>query len=190
MSHARARRDPAIRIRFGDPSNRLVTNRQRLEIVTYTADGVTIQNATSGVAQNLTIGGGYVYCPDLAENAHQDGIQALGGTNITFQNLRIACGTSDANFGDGPNSQITIGKGGQGSGRPTDIVCDGCWLGPHASHTVLMGDSEDSGVSNSSYCTDRTPSGGWFDDTGATTPVNSSNTGFATAVCDAFSPYP
>jgi len=172
-------------------ANGCTGNIDRIEVVTYTEDGVKVQNATAGVATDLEIGSGYIYCLDHSDGSHQDGIQAMGGLRITFSDLRIACGDSSSTSGDGPNSQLFIAQGGQGANKPDGIVCDGCELGPYAAHTVLQTNSDNSGVSNSYYCPDRTPFGGWFDigsGGGVTNPVNSGNTQFSTETCGAFAP--
>ena len=75
-------------VRFDSCSGRV----GRVEIDTNGLDGLKVRNIEP-VAHDLTIEGGYVRCADRPEEAHQDGIQAIGGRRVTFRNLVIWCGT-------------------------------------------------------------------------------------------------
>ena len=62
-------------------------------------DGI---KAAEGV-HDLTIGGGSITCLGKAPNMHQDGVQVMGGSRITFSNMTINCGRAadrliDSNF--------------------------------------------------------------------------------------------
>jgi hypothetical protein len=117
----------------------------RIEVDTWTADGIKVQNRGS-VAHDFVIESGYVKCHDVAGEYHQDGMQAMGGYRITFKGLRIDCLR---------NSNFFLARGGSGASTPTDIVCDGCVLGPHSGQTLFFAPSIRSGMRNSTICTGR-----------------------------------
>lgn len=120
----------------------------RVEVVTSSADGIKVQNSGE-VARDIVIGGGFIRCDAAAAGVHQDGIQAMGGSNILFRGLTVDCPFS--------NSHLFIARGGAGASTPTDVICDGCFLGSRAaSHTALFGTSLRSGARNSTLCPDRT----------------------------------
>ncbi len=117
----------------------------RIEVETWTADGIKVQNY-GRVAHDLVIESGYVKCHDIAGEYHQDGVQVMGGRSITFRDLRIDC------FG---NSNFFVAKSRLGAVTPTDVVCDGCALGPNAGQTLFYADSIRSGARNTTICTGR-----------------------------------
>ena len=117
----------------------------RIEVETWTADGIKVQNRGT-VAHDLVIESGYVKCHDVYPGYHQDGVQAMGGSRLTFKNLRIDCLR---------NSNFFLARGGSGASTPTDIICDGCVFGPHSGQTVFYAPSIRSGVRNSTICTGR-----------------------------------
>jgi hypothetical protein len=111
----------------------------RLEVDTWTNDGVKLK---AGGPHDLVIESGYITCHDSVDGAHQDGIQAMVGSNVTFEGLTIRCGLSNAEFF--VSDDLAHG-----------VVCDGCNLGPGASHTAnVWGD--DNGVRNSVLCKPQT----------------------------------
>ena len=116
-----------------------------LDVVTYSGDGVKVAEG----AHDLTVGGGNVFCRAKVADAavHQDGIQVMGGSSITFGNLAIDCGRADDAKID---SNLFIGQGSASATPPIGVVCDHCWLGPWAAHTVSMGPSIRSGLRNRS----------------------------------------
>lgn len=118
---------------------------RRIEIETWAADGVKI-NAPAPATHDLLIGGGYIRCFDHAPGVHQDGVQALGGTRITFRNVEINCNSL-------PNAQFFISAAN--AGLPTDVVCERCFLGSGAASTIGIGESVRSGVRNSTLCPGR-----------------------------------
>lgn len=134
----------------------------RIEVDTWTGDGLKV-NAPAPAAHDLTIGGGYIRCNGQTQG-HQDGIQAMGGRNITFRGLEIKCASN-------PNAQLFINS--VNGGNPTNIVCDGCLLGRGAASTLLIMSSSGSGARNSTICEGR-----YFDVRiqGAVSPVNTGNT--------------
>ena len=66
---------------------------------------------------------------------HQDGVQVMGGTRITFRGLDIDCGRADDRL---INSNLFIRQAGKSTTPPTDVVCDGCTFGGWAAHTVSV----------------------------------------------------
>jgi hypothetical protein len=118
---------------------------QRLEVETWTADGVKVQNRGT-VAHDLVIESGYVKCHDVYGDYHQDGIQVMGGLRITFRNLAIDC------LG---NANLFLSEGGGRSSTPTDVVCEACVLGPNSAQTLFYAGSIRSGVRNTLVCTGR-----------------------------------
>ena len=135
----------------------------RIEVETWTGDGIKIQNRGQ-VAHDLVIESGFVKCHDVAPGVHQDGVQAMGGTRITFKGLRIDCLR---------NSNFFLARGGSGASTPTEIVCDGCVFGPNSGQTVFVTTSIRSGARNSTICHGR------FEDLridgNAESPVNAGN---------------
>lgn len=117
----------------------------RIEVDTRTADGVKVQNQR-GAAHDLTIGGGYVTCTGVAPGEHQDAVQAMGGSRITFSGVTFDC------LG---NSNFFVNRAGSRSGTPTDIVCVGCRFGGKSSTTVRVNVSVRSGVRSSRACPGR-----------------------------------
>jgi hypothetical protein len=116
-----------------------------LNVTTSIADGVKVGDG----AHDLTIGGGSIHCLAKLPVVHQDGIQVMGGTRITFRNLTVDCGRADERL---INSNLFIRMAGRSATPPTDIVCDHCHLGPYAAHTVNIQDSVRSGVRDSTVC--------------------------------------
>jgi hypothetical protein len=138
----------------------------RIEIDTWTYDGLKI-SAKAPVAHDLTIGGGYITCHAWSGgNLHQDGIQVMGGTRVSLNNLQVRCPTS-------PNAALFINGGG--STMPTDVVCTGCFFGGGAVTTVRVNHSTRSGIRNSTVCP--SPVGPiYFVPGGPVDPVNVGNT--------------
>ncbi len=136
---------------------------RRIEVDTWAGDGIKI-NAPSPVAHDLVIWSGYIRCYDKPAEAHQDGIQALGGERITFRNLEINCNS-------GANAQLFLNAAN--GGMPTDIVCERCFMGSGAATTLRVSESVRSGARNSTICPGR------FRDVntaGSQEPVNVGNT--------------
>jgi hypothetical protein len=125
----------------------------RIEIDTWREDGIKVQN-DSGAAHDLVIQSGYVRCHDAAAGAHQDGVQAMGGARISFRSLSIDC------LG---NSNFFVNRAGSGATTPTDIVCDGCFLGPRSSTTIRINEAIRSGARNTLICPGRNMPFFWGD---------------------------
>lgn len=121
-----------------------------LVVVTQSADGVKV---TEG-AHDLLIGSGSVVCLDKAPDLHQDAVQAMGGSSVLFKGLTLDCGRADVSLID---SNFFVKMAGSSTEPPSDIVCDGCHLGPYAAHTVNIQASIRSGVSNSTVCPGKYP---------------------------------
>lgn len=141
---------------------------RRIEVDTRSQDGVKIQN-TRNAAHDLTVGGGYVKCTGInPPSAHQDAVQAMGGSRITFAGVEFDC------LG---NSNFFVNKAGSGAGTPTDIVCDGCRFGAKSSTTVRVNVSLRSGARNSQGCRGRNVRTVFYFTSAARQPVNVNNTG-------------
>lgn len=135
----------------------------RIEVDTWTLDGVKV-NAPAPAAHDLVIESGYIRCYASVPNAHQDGIQAMGGTRIRLVGLEVNCNS-------GPNAQLFIAAAN--GGRPTDIVCDGCFLGSGAGSSLFIATSTRSGARNTLICPGRFSP---IRIQGAVEPVNTANT--------------
>jgi hypothetical protein len=130
----------------------------RVEVETNGLDGIKVRN-TAPVAHDLVVESGFVFCTGRPEGAHQDGIQVMGGSRITFANLVIWC-SSDDEFGDGVNSSALISRAGAAATTPVDVVIEHSVMGPGTTNGVLVGNSVRSGLRSSVACPDRTTAGG------------------------------
>lgn len=117
----------------------------RIEVSGPMADGIKVQNNSTNAAHDLVIGGGFVSCGPAAGGVHQDGMQAMGGRNIRFENLVIDClGGGGGNF--------FPARGGSGATTPTSIVCVHCAFGPRHPNNVQIQTSNNSGIVDSLVC--------------------------------------
>lgn len=92
----------------------------RVEIDTRTEDGIKVQNAGANAAHDLEINDGYVKCHGKSAAAHQDGIQVMGGRNLTFRSILF----------EGADTQgIFVNRAGSGATTPTDIAFIECKVG-------------------------------------------------------------
>ena len=139
----------------------------RIEVDTWSADGIKVQNSAP-VAHDLVIESGYIRCHSRTSGYHQDGIQAMGGTRITFRGLSVFCGA------EGVNANLFIARGGSGGSTPTDVVFEGGRLGPQAAHTILLATSLRSGARNTVICPGRGDE--FWIQSSAVNPINSGNT--------------
>lgn len=137
----------------------------RIEVDTWTADGVKISNVTNA-AHDLVIGGGYVKCWAIQGDTHQDAVQAMGGARITFTGVSFDC------LG---NSNFFVKRGGSGAGTPTDIVCVGCRFAAKSATSVRIETSLRSGVRDSQACVGRRVRRAFLFTTAALEPVNVGN---------------
>jgi hypothetical protein len=141
----------------------------RVEIETWTADGIKVNAPSAPVPQDIVVGGGYILCHDRYGDIHQDGVQAMGGERILFQNLTVHCVSAG-------NAQFFVSAAV--GGTPKDVVCDHCFLGPGGATTLRVENSYRSGARNTLLCKARYF---WsaFED-GAVDPVDADNTNLAT----------
>jgi hypothetical protein len=141
----------------------------RVEIDTWTADGIKINSEYAPVPQDILIGGGYINCHERYGSIHQDGVQAMGGERILFQGLAVRCTTAgNAQF----FVQAAVG------GLPRDIVCEGCLLGPGGSTTLRIEASHRSGARDTLLCKARYFWSVFESD--AVDPIDLNNTNLAT----------
>jgi hypothetical protein len=117
----------------------------RIVVTQSAGDGVKV---AEGV-HDLTVFGGNIRCLAKAPNLHQDGVQVMGGSHITLENLHIDCGRAGDTL---VNSNLFIRQAGKSLSPPTDVVCVRCWFGGGAAHTVSVQDSIRSGVTDSTLC--------------------------------------
>jgi hypothetical protein len=111
-----------------------------INVVTAANDGMKLNNAV-----NLTVGGGSITCTNHNNGAHQDGVQAMGGSSVTLSNLTVNCPTAN-------NAALFINQAGPNP-PPTNVICTGCYLFGTTSSTVFVtGHSVRSGVENSTIC--------------------------------------
>jgi hypothetical protein len=122
----------------------------RLVVTQSIGDGVKV---AEGV-HDLTIGGGSVRCLAKGPDLHQDGIQVMGGSHITFRGLTVDCGRAGERL---INSNLFIRQAGKSVNPPTDVVCVDCAFGGGAAHTVNIQASLRSGVEDSTICTAKYP---------------------------------
>ena len=110
-----------------------------LVVVQYQRDGVKV----TGGAYDLVVEKGTIECVEQKKDAHQDGVQAMGGARITFRDLRIDCPTRSSGF--------FVRKGGRSDEVPTDVVCEDCWV-RGGGYSVRINESVRSGVRDSTIC--------------------------------------
>lgn len=108
-------------------------------VVQYQKDGVKV---TAG-AYDLVVEKGTIECLGQRAGGHQDGVQAMGGTRITFKNLEVDCQTRSSGF--------FVRTGGRAEERPTDVVCEGCSI-RGGGYSVRINESVRSGVRDSTVC--------------------------------------
>jgi len=140
----------------------------RLTVVDSAGDAVKVAQG----AHDVTIASGTIVCPAKNPKLHQDGVQAMGGQNVLFQNLSIDCGRAADSLID---SNFFVNKAGQSTVPPSDIVCDHCTLGGWTAHTTNIESSVRSGIRNSTLCVGRFPKLTVTIGSGAVSPVNSGN---------------
>jgi hypothetical protein len=109
----------------------------RLTVVQYHGDGVKV----GGGAHDLHIDGGSIRCYGHDVGKHQDGIQAMGGTNVTFSHMDVQCDSSN-------NAAFFVNRGTNSPEFPTAVTCQFCFL-EGGGITVRIGNSIDSGVEDS-----------------------------------------
>jgi hypothetical protein len=144
----------------------------RISVVQYHGDGIKVGNA-----HDLVIGGGSIRCYSHDVGKHQDGIQILGGRNVTFSNMDVGCYSAN-------NSQVWIndGSGSGPGGIPTNIVFQGGRFqgyfnrgqyGPGGAYGVAIVGSMQSGVRNATICPNAHPAHALYVAASAQAPVTS-----------------
>ena len=138
----RTNRDHAIYLRPG------CTGRiGRIEVRTWTADGVTINRGNGRrPAHDLVIADGFIRCYDNVAG-HQDGVQVMDGRRITFRSVKIKCGNPRER---GTNSQFYVS--GNRPYIPRRVLCIRCLLGTGAGSPLFIDLSVDSGARNTTVC--------------------------------------
>ena len=121
---------------------------QSLEVDSWASDGIHIGPGAGGPA-GLRINGGHVHLHDTCSvcgSVHLDGIQVLGGSNITFRNFLVVIDPEE-----GTNSAVYINQGSGAQETPTDVVFENSTFvrSPNRNRTFRIGDSIRSGLRNS-----------------------------------------
>jgi hypothetical protein len=111
-----------------------------LEIDTWTADGIKVQNSDARAATDWTCEGGYARGHAIAGSIHQDMCQAMGGARIKFRNFV---------FDGMGNGGFFVQRGGQGVTMPTDIVAEHCAVGGRQANPLNLGTSLRCGMRDS-----------------------------------------
>jgi hypothetical protein len=76
-------------------------------------------------ARDLDITGN-IDCGPREEGSHQDGIQAMGGRNITFVDLEVGDWDEERSTCTGATGGLDISSGGLAETRPVDYTCIRC----------------------------------------------------------------
>jgi hypothetical protein len=104
-----------------------------LGLTTRQQDGIKVQNAGTP-ARSFVIESGILRAHDSAQGAHQDGIQVMGGSDLTFRRLSIL----------GFDTQgIFVNRGGSGATTPTRIRIEDCYVGPTGATAVNINNAID-----------------------------------------------
>jgi hypothetical protein len=114
-----------------------------ITVLTNFLDGVHI----AAGAHDVAIGGGSVTCNGHLSSGHQDAIQVMSGSRITLSNLTINCPTAN-------NAAFFVNWNGvPGTTKPTDVLCDRCYIFPTSNSSAFVTDSViRSGLQNSTLC--------------------------------------
>jgi len=92
-------------------------------------------------AHDLRILGGTIDCGEKAPGKHQDAIQAMGGSDVIFEDI-------DSRYC--ANSFMFINSGRNRRGLPTQVQCIGCTAATR-NYSIFVGRSVDSGARQSSF---------------------------------------
>jgi hypothetical protein len=110
----------------------------RVNVNTNTEDGIKVHDGV----HDLVIWG-KITCHGRMTGAHQDGTQAMGGSNVTLKWVKVDCPT-------GNNGGLFVNEGRGGHQTPTDILCSYCTLHEGNAALNVGADSIRSGARNSS----------------------------------------
>ena len=116
---------------------------RRLEVV---GDGGAVGPGGDAVkvhdgAHDLRILGGTIDCGQKAPGKHQDAIQAMGGSNVIFENIASRYCS---------NSFMFINSGRNRRGVPTQVQCIDCTAATR-NYSIFVGRSIDSGAQHGSF---------------------------------------
>ena len=116
----------------------------RIEVDTWTADGVKVQNHGK-VAHDLVIESGYVSATTSpASTTRTDPRHGRPFDHISEPSGRL------------PRQLESVpGRGGLRAVTPTDVICENCILGPNTGQTLFYADSIRSGARGTTICTGR-----------------------------------
>ena len=84
----------------------------KVTISTNGGDGIKVAEGASNVA----VGGGTITCTGRINDVHQDGIQVMGGSRITFTGVNVSCPTAN-------NTQMFVNMAGTSTMPPDQILC-------------------------------------------------------------------
>lgn len=144
-----------------------------INIVQYHGDGIHVNAG----AHDLVVGGGTIRCYAHDPGKHQDGIQAMGGTNVQFDDLDVGCYSAN-------NSQVWINSGSNGNGIPTNVVFRGGHFqgyfaqgryGPGGSYGIAIVNSVSSGAIGATICPNAHPQRALYIGSGAVNPIDVGN---------------
>lgn len=124
-----------------------------ITVDTWHGDGIKIGTG----AHDLTIGSINVHCYAHDAGKHQDGVQAMGGSNITVNGGYVGCYSAN-------DSQIDVNEGASQNQAPTSIVFNNVTVDPAGvqdptgqplyhygaggAYGITIGQSASSGVTN------------------------------------------
>lgn len=137
-----------------------------LHIWTNQRDGVKLH----GGAHDLVVTGD-LYCGGKVGKVHQDGVQAMGGTRVTFENWKENCVS-------GNNGGLFFASGINSNSLPTDVTCDHCSI-YYGNASWHISRSLRSGATNSTAYRGpggAAPKGCWRIEKSAQSPVDKGNT--------------
>jgi hypothetical protein len=119
---------------------------KNITVVTSASDGIHVNSG----AHDITVSGGSITCSGHAANVHQDGVQVMSGTHVTFSNLRVNCPTAN-------NAAFFVNWSGvPGTAAPSNVVCTSCFLYGTQSSTAFVTDNQTgSGLKTSTLCPSR-----------------------------------
>jgi len=113
------------------------SGRLNVRITQNADDCVRVSGATGPLVVT-----GTCTCLGWNDGAHQDGVQAMGGSNITFRDFTVDCPDSSGGGGFYVDHQDTPFP------YPENIVCENCNL-HHGAFAAQIGQARSSGVRNS-----------------------------------------
>jgi hypothetical protein len=117
----------------------------KIIVKTAVGDGIKVGGAT-----NLVVDTGTISCSAKGDILHQDGIQVMYGSNVTFNGITVDCPT-------GSNAGFFVNWGEQdGTSPPDSVIFNGGTIFPTQSSSANVTDNQtNSGVTNSVLCPSR-----------------------------------